>query len=210
MAPVFWCAPVRSARLRQAAALVGLTLLASCGLPRNVVVLLPDEDGHVGGAVINAEGGQAELSKPLAAVGTSQGDPPGRVFAADQDQVQRAFAGVLAATPRAPRVFIVYFESGTADIEPRSTGALDEAIAVAKSTPDADISVVGHSDATGTDASNLALSTRRAEVVRDRLVAGDVAANTIEVTYYGSSYPRVPRPRGVPEPANRRVEVTIR
>lgn len=189
---------------------IALLALASCGLPRNVVVLLPDEDGKVGRAVVRGEGGEAELATPLSAVGTSKGYKPGEVFETKRETVERTFAGALSATPRAPKVFIVAFLNGTADVDPLSDQTLKSAVAAAVGTKDADISVVGHSDATGSDSENLALSLQRATKVRDTLVAGGVPSTIIDIAYHGSNNPRIPRPRGVPEPANRRVEVTVR
>ncbi|MBV9375975.1 MAG: OmpA family protein [Alphaproteobacteria bacterium] len=79
-----------------------------------------------------------------------------------------------------------------------------------KARPNADISVVGHADATGSDAYNQALSLRRAQIVRDGLVAAGAPSEVVEIGYHGPNNPLVPKPRGVPELRNRRVEVTIR
>jgi len=73
-----------------------------------------------------------------------------------------------------------------------------------------DISVVGHTVVTGSDAYNSALSLKRAEIVRDALVGAGVPGEVIEIAYHGANNPLVPTPRGVPELRNRRVEVTIR
>jgi hypothetical protein len=72
------------------------------------------------------------------------------------------------------------------------------------------ISVVGHADATGSDAENLDLSLHRANLVRDQLVESGVPAGIIEVAYHGANNPLVPTKRGIAEPRNRRVEITIR
>jgi len=94
--------------------------------------------------------------------------------------------------------------------DPGSRGNFAAAIAAARGTPNADISVVGHTDSTGSDAYNLALSLRRAETMRSALVAAGVPSDIIEITYHGANNPLIPTPRGVPELRNRRVEVTIR
>ncbi|HEY8289179.1 MAG TPA: OmpA family protein, partial [Acetobacteraceae bacterium] len=73
-----------------------------------------------------------------------------------------------------------------------------------------DISVIGHTDASGDDAINLPLSMQRANVVQAVLVGAGVPWDNVETGYFGSSDPLVPRPKGVAEPENRRVEVTIR
>jgi outer membrane protein OmpA-like peptidoglycan-associated protein len=191
-------------------ALLLLLTLTGCGLPANVVVLIPDENGTVGKVVVKEGASAAQLDKPLAAVNAASETALHNVFAAQRSDVDSEFAGALAATPRAPIVHVLYFQSGSTELDPRSRGDLTAAIAAAKDTPHADISVVGHADATGADTYNLALSLRRAEVVRDALVAAGISTGVIEITYHGANNPLVPAPRGVAEPRNRRVEVTIR
>ncbi len=185
-------------------------LLSGCGLPANVAVLIPDEDGTVGHATISNPGGAVALDQAFAAVGSPSDTALAKEFVADKARVDREFRGVLAATPRPPSIFIIAFVSGQDAIDPKSLPTLGEAIARIKATPDADISVVGHADRTGTDAANLDLSLRRATVVRDALVKAGVPADIIDVTYHGANNPVVPTAAGVAEPRNRRVEITIR
>ncbi|MBV9687386.1 MAG: OmpA family protein [Alphaproteobacteria bacterium] len=187
-----------------------LLALTSCGLPADVVVLLPDEDGSVGKATVQEGGSAAHLENPLSAVNAGSEASLGNVFTAQRSDIEAEFAGALEAAPRAPRVYLVYFLPGSTELDPRSRGELAAASAAAKSTPNADISVVGHADATGSDAYNQALSLRRAQIVRDGLVAAGAPSEIVEIGYHGANNPLVPKPRGVPELRNRRVEVTIR
>ena len=187
-----------------------LLALTSCGLPTNVVILLPDEDGAVGKAAVHEGGSTAQLDKPLAAVNAGSESSLGNVFTAQRPDVDGEFAGVLAATPRAPRVYLLYFLPGSTELDPRSRGDLAAASAAAKGTANVDISVVGHADATGSDAYNLTVSLKRAETVRDALVAAGLPGDLIEIDYHGANNPLVPTPRGVAELRNRRVEITIR
>jgi outer membrane protein OmpA-like peptidoglycan-associated protein len=184
--------------------------LGRCGLPTNVVVLVPDEDGSVGRISVAANQTEYRLS---AAYSVDETDAPGKalgVFATDEKTVESEFAGALAETPRKPLTFVIYFVNGETTVEPRSTDTLRAAIEAARTTQFADISVVGHSDAVGDDQTNVVLSMFRARTVRTDLVNGGVSESAIDVAYHGANNPRVPRPRGVPEPENRRVEVTIR
>ncbi|HXT79923.1 MAG TPA: OmpA family protein [Acetobacteraceae bacterium] len=190
-------------------ALLLALMLAACGLPRNVVVLIPDQDGGVGKVTVAQDKNRTELSKPDAAVGTAEGEPA-RPFIADDGVVRSEFASTLASTPRQPKVFVIYFRNGLAAIDPRSDQTLKDAVAAALATPHPDISVIGHTDATGDDAVNLPLSMQRAAVVQLMLLGAGVPKGAVETGYFGSSDPRVPTPQGVPEPENRRVEVTIR
>jgi OmpA-OmpF porin, OOP family len=191
-------------------ALVSLLALTGCGLPTNVVVLIPDENGTVGKIAVREGANTAELDRALAAVNAGSEASVRNVFTAQRADVYSEFAGALAATPRAPLVYILYFQSGLTELDPRSRGDLSATTAAAKVTSNVDISVIGHADATGSDAYNSALSLKRAQTIRDTLVAAGIPNDVIEVDYHGANNPLIPTPRGVAEPRNRRVEVTIR
>lgn len=190
--------------------LVLLFALAGCGLPANVVVVIPDENGTIGKVAVRNGANSAELDKPFAAVNAGSETSDRDVFTAKRADVERVFAGALAAAPRAPRVYILYFRSGSTELDEKSRGDLLAAAAAARKMSGIDIGVVGHADATGSDAYNEGLSLKRAETVRDALVAAGIPGGVIDIAYYGASDPLVPAPRGVPEPRNRRVEITIR
>jgi OmpA-OmpF porin, OOP family len=191
-------------------ALFLVAALSGCGLPRNVVVLLPDEGGTVGKMSVEENNTTDELSAAYAADDTTAGKGTARAFKADQKTVDKEFASTLATTPRKPANFVIYFLLGETQLDPRSVDTLNAAIKAADTTPFADISVAGHSDAIGNDDANFVLPMYRARKIQADLIAGGVRPSTIDVEHHGSNNPRVPRPRGVPEPENRRVEVTIR
>jgi outer membrane protein OmpA-like peptidoglycan-associated protein len=193
--------------MRRALPFALLLLLAGCGgLPANVVVLMPDDDGHTGHAVVSSQGGQIALDEPLAATALTQG----KAFVAKQKDVDETFSAAVAATPRKPLAFLLYFQSEAAEIAPDSKAVLQQVIAAAKAEANVDVSVVGHTDAAGAADYNLQLSLRRAKTVRDALVAAGLPADVIEVTYHGANNPLVPMGKDGHEPRNRRVEVVVR
>jgi outer membrane protein OmpA-like peptidoglycan-associated protein len=187
-----------------------LVALTGCGLPANVVVLLPDETGTVGEVTVHEGGTTAALTKPLAAVNAGSEAALRDIFTAQRSDVDLEFAGALAAAPRTASTYVLYFQTGSTELDPSSRDHLAAAIVAAKGTANLYISVVGHADATGSDAYNSALSLKRAEIVRDALVRAGVPGEVIEIAYHGANNPLVPTPRGVAELPNRRVEVTIR
>ena len=87
------------------------------------------------------------------------------------------------------------FAFGKAAIDETSQGAaaLDALAARLSASPHPVkvINVIGHSDRIGNDKANLALSTRRAEAVRDHLVARGVQAGLITAVGRGSVEPVV-------------------
>jgi outer membrane protein OmpA-like peptidoglycan-associated protein len=77
--------------------------------------------------------------------------------------------------PPAASTYVLYFQTGSTELDPSSRDRLAAAIAAAKGAANVDISVVGHADAAGSDPYNSALSLKRAEIVRDALVGAGVS-----------------------------------
>jgi outer membrane protein OmpA-like peptidoglycan-associated protein len=84
---------------------------------------------------------------------------------------------------------LVHFAYDKSDLTADSRAALDAKVKVFQSNPTMRILIVGHTDDRGTGAYNLALGTRRAEAVRDYLVAQGVASNRIDLETRGETQP---------------------
>ena len=113
---------------------------------------------------------------------------------------------------------LVLFDFGEAAIRPDGQRVLDELLvdlSLIRQQPDlcasgpVGVSVTGHADRAGSTDNNLALSLRRADAVRQALIAGGISADQITVSGRGEEEPAVPTPDGVREQANRRVEIII-
>jgi OOP family OmpA-OmpF porin len=109
----------------------------------------------------------------------------------------------------APKPFIIYFAWDSAVLDSAGMRAVDAAVEMAERLGIVDFSVTGHADRSGPEEYNLALSLRRANVVRDALVARGVKASGISVAGRGEAEPAVATADGVREPANRRVEIIL-
>ncbi|HVM80177.1 MAG TPA: OmpA family protein [Stellaceae bacterium] len=115
-----------------------------------------------------------------------------------------------AVAPAGPsRSFRVYFDFNRASLTPEGERVVREAAAAFRQTGSARIDVTGYTDTSGSAQYNLALSKRRAEVVKAALIRAGVPAAAMAVSWRGESNPRVPTPDGVREPQNRRVEIVI-
>ena len=71
------------------------------------------------------------------------------------------------------------------------------------------VTVVGHTDTSGSAAYNVRLSERRAKAVADALVGMGVAQSTMSVDWKGKTQPAVATGDGVKEPLNRRSTIDI-
>jgi outer membrane protein OmpA-like peptidoglycan-associated protein len=76
----------------------------------------------------------------------------------------------------------------------------------ARTHPTLKVAIVGKASKTGSDAYNMSLSKRRADTVRDALIADGVAADQIDTRWVGDRELAVAEREGVHEPLNRVVE----
>lgn len=197
--------------VRCALAVLLLALLAACGAKRDTIVLLPDLDGTVGAITVAGKDRQVLVDKPLVAVSVDERTgQPGEPYTLTEQDVQKEFGAVLDAAPVPPARFILYFRSGGTELTPESEALLPGILAEIRSRQSTDVSVVGHADRTGSLQWNMTLSTRRAQAVAALLEKRGVDPAVLEITSHGEENPLVPTPDDVPEPRNRRVEVTVR
>ena len=87
---------------------------------------------------------------------------------------------------------------------------LDELIQIVTDCPGSLVSVTGHTDSTGAENVNLALSQARAEAVARYLVAGGVLQGRITATGVGSAEPLTEESSPQARQLNRRIEVELR
>ncbi|HEU5361221.1 MAG TPA: OmpA family protein [Candidatus Deferrimicrobiaceae bacterium] len=176
----------------------------------DVFVLLPDEMGKTGAIVVSGAGGKQVLSEPRQAVAVAPGAPPSEPFVMQERQV-RALAGpALEALPHSPLKFILFFRHDTTELTEESMGKLREVVRAIKDRGPVDISVVGHTDTVGTRKYHNQLSFERARAVTALLTAEGVDPAILAIAFHGKDNLLVPTGDQVPEPRNRRVEVTVR
>lgn len=111
--------------------------------------------------------------------------------------------------PPVPQKFIVFFDWDKSNLRADAAKIVSDAAAYAKTNGKARIATTGHADTSGTPAYNLALSERRANIVKAELIRLGIPANEIAVSFKGESQPLVTTGDGAREPQNRRVEIVI-
>jgi len=114
-----------------------------------------------------------------------------------------------APPPVAATSFMVFFDWDRSNLSQQALNTIKQAAGAFKTKGNARITATGHTDTSGPEAYNMALSLRRANAVKDALVREGVPATAIAVIGRGESQPLVPTADGVREPQNRRVEIVI-
>jgi outer membrane protein OmpA-like peptidoglycan-associated protein len=187
-------------------AVSGVVLLSACTQSR--VILLPDASGKVGQVDVTSDGTTRTLSRPYQATVSD------RFGAADESlspaQVRERYGNVVDALPLPPQRYVLYFDAGSNALTEESKQQLAHIRTALPFFAAPEVIVTGHTDRVGPEAANDALSIKRAEEVREVLVAEGFARAMIAVAGRGEREPAVPTDDEVDEPKNRRVEVKIR
>jgi len=112
--------------------------------------------------------------------------------------------------PPAPAAsFMVFFDWDSTRLNNQSMTVIGQTAAAFKSRGAAQITATGHTDTSGPDNYNMALSLRRANTVKDALVQQGVPAGAINAVGVGKAGLLVQTGDGVREPQNRRVEMVL-
>ncbi|HEY1290723.1 MAG TPA: OmpA family protein [Burkholderiales bacterium] len=221
-----------------AVALVGAALALFLLFPatKEMVVVVPSADGHVGMVVVErgddrvilneayatsrvTSDGQIHLEKlePKEAQSQVVASTSGAVPEEKLPQMERVAASLpmfhdaIAALPPRPASFFLYFVTGTDDLTDASKLELERMLAELRRRDVADIVVIGHTDRVGNEQANDELSLARAERVKAEFVAQGIApAERIRAAGRGEREPIVPTDNDVDEPLNRRVEINVR
>jgi outer membrane protein OmpA-like peptidoglycan-associated protein len=110
------------------------------------------------------------------------------------------FVGVIAG---------IEFDNNQAAIRPSSEASLDKAFRVLEDYPTLRIEVIGHTDDRGAREHNVDLSLRRAEAVKQRLVAKGIDASRIQSNGAGPDVPITTNDTAAGRQQNRRIEFRI-
>ena len=134
---------------------------------------------------------------------------------AAEARAREALTKLGAAVKHEPRGTVITFPgallfgTGKSTLLPGTQAKLDAVAEAAKERPDAEIIIEGHTDSTGSDATNLKLSQERAQAVKDYLVAQGATGNRIRAVGLGETRPVVDNASAEGRAQNRRVEIVI-
>jgi outer membrane protein OmpA-like peptidoglycan-associated protein len=118
-------------------------------------------------------------------------------------------APVPAPAPATSGDFTVYFDFDSWTLKAEQLTVLDSAIAAARNGGQTNITIVGHTDTSGSSDYNQALSVRRANVVVEALVKMGARRAAIHASGVGETDLAVQTEDGVKEAKNRRTVITL-
>lgn len=103
----------------------------------------------------------------------------------------------------------IAFAPGQAQLRPAAKSSLGKLVAFVNRDPSKPIRIEGHTDSSGNTRANQVLSQRRADAVRDALIAAGVAARRITAVGLGESQPVADNGTEEGRARNRRVDVIL-
>jgi outer membrane protein OmpA-like peptidoglycan-associated protein len=172
------------------------------------------------GAVVGAVAGGGKGAAIGAVVGAAAGGVAGNVWSKrmqeQKAQMEQATAGTgVAVTQTADnRLKLdlpsdISFDVVSADVKSNFRPVLDTFATSLLNNPATTVTIIGHTDSSGTDAINNPLSFNRAASARDYLVGKGVAISRIAIDGRGSREPIVSNDTAANRAKNRRVEIFV-
>lgn len=176
--------------------------------------------GAGAGAIIGAIAGKGKGAAIGAGVGAGVGALGGYVWSKRMEEQRRqmeaatAGTGVQVTQTQDNRLKIeipsdISFDTGRANIKPNMRPVLDSFANSLRNNPVTQVSIIGHTDNTGSDAINNPLSVNRAASTRDYLVGRGVGSQRISIDGRGSYEPLVANNTAANRALNRRVEIFV-
>lgn len=176
--------------------------------------------GAGAGAVVGAIAGKGKGAAIGAAVGAAAGAVAGNVWTKRQEEQKKKMeeatagtgVGVTQTADNRLKLDIpsdISFDVGRADIKSNFRTVLDTFATSLMDNPASNVTVIGHTDSTGSDAVNNPLSLNRAASVRDYVAARGVASSRIAIEGRGSREPLVANDSAANRAKNRRVEIFV-
>ena len=176
--------------------------------------------GAAAGALIGGLAGGGEGAAIGAAAGAATGAAAGYVWSRHMEeqkqQMQAATAGtgVQVSQTADNRLKLeipsdITFDTGRAQIKPGMRPILDSFASSLMQNPSTLVTIIGHTDSSGSDAINNPLSVNRAASTRDYLVQRGVSPQRIHIDGRGETQPVASNDTPAGRAMNRRVEIFV-
>jgi hypothetical protein len=129
------------------------------------------------------------------------------LLGACESQPQTQAVTAPATQPVTAPSYMVFFDWDRSNLSQQALATIQQAADAYKRGGSPRLTATGHTDTTGSEEYNMALSIRRATAVKNALVQAGVPASSIDTVGRGKHDLLVQTGDGVREPQNRRVEI---
>lgn len=167
--------------------------------------------GAVAGAVIGHQTGRRNEGALIgAALGGGIGAAAGNRLDKQQKELEK-----VAETKRTEQGLVtklksdILFDTGKSELKPLAKANITELATIMKKYPENILTIRGYTDDTGSSMVNNPLSQRRADAVREQVIAAGVPASTVTAVGMGSANPVDEAKTKEARAKNRRVEIEI-
>jgi len=172
------------------------------------------------GAIIGAIAGKGKGAAIGAATGAGVGAAAGYIWSKNMEEQKRQMEEATAGTEvqvsqtddnrlKLDIPSDISFDTNRAEIKPNMRPVLDSFANSLMNNANAMVTIVGHTDNSGSDAINNPLSVNRAASTRDYLVSRGVPLGRISIDGHGSYEPVAPNDTPANRAKNRRVEIFV-
>lgn len=176
--------------------------------------------GAGAGAVVGAIAGKGKGAAIGAAVGAGAGAIAGNVWSKRMQEQKRqmeeatAGTGVEVSQTADNRLKLdipsdISFDTGKANVKSNFRPILDDFAKTLAANTATTVTIIGHTDSTGSDAINNPLSVNRAASARDYLVSKGIASSRFTIDGRGSREPIAANDTPANRAQNRRVEIFV-
>lgn len=193
--------------LRLAGLLLCVLLSSGCA-SKSYVVLVESPDGSTGAIEVKTNKGLTRVDQKGYAV--SLDGRSATPFQVEAPRLDKDFSAARAAQPALPKSYLLYFRTGGAKLTKKSQAEIPEVLRTVRERGPSAVSVIGHTDTVGSKVDNEDLGLLRARAIARQLQDNGLQALELVVTSHGEGNLLVKTPDNTPEPANRRVEITVR
>ena len=163
-----------------------------------------DTEGTLTGTVVGAAAGAA-IGAGVGAMMDKQQEELNEALANSEAAVVHREGDVLAINLKGD----VTFDSGSSKVKTGLYSEIDRIAEIMVKYPETAIIVEGHTDSVGKEKSNIELSKRRAEAVKNLLVQRGVGNSRVRIVGYGESQPIDDNGTREGRQRNRRVEIKL-
>ena len=200
---------------------LGLALCALAPALTGCATATPEQKSAGTGALIGAVAGQI-LGRDTrsTAIGAGLGALGGYVWSRNMEEKKRVMEAATAGTgtvitqtsDNQLQLSIpsdISFATGRDDIQPQLRPILNQFAQGLGQQPQMEVSIVGHTDSTGSDAINDPLSVNRAQSARDYLVSRGVSSSRIRIDGRGAREPIADNATEAGRARNRRIDIFL-